>query len=126
MTANLQILTDERANVLRIPNAALRFRPVAVRSASRGEPPQTRGAENAPGKRDDSGTEALVYRPDASGEPQPVRIRVGITDGSYTEVLGGDLREGVAVIAGNTPRNGSPSDPDTPRSGSRTRAPRLF
>ena len=28
MTANLQIITDERANVLRAPNAAIRFKPV--------------------------------------------------------------------------------------------------
>ena len=29
MTANLQIVTEERRNVLRVPNAALRFRPPA-------------------------------------------------------------------------------------------------
>ena len=36
MTANLQILTDERTNVLRIPNAALRFRPTALAARSTG------------------------------------------------------------------------------------------
>jgi HlyD family secretion protein len=29
MTANLQIITDERPNALRVPNAALRFKPVS-------------------------------------------------------------------------------------------------
>ena len=33
MTANLQIVTDEREDVLRIPNAALRFRPAVTSTA---------------------------------------------------------------------------------------------
>ena len=38
LTANVRIVIDERANVLKIPNAALRFRPVGVAPGQTGEP----------------------------------------------------------------------------------------
>lgn len=38
------------------------------------------------------------------GEPVQVSVRTGATDGSYTEVLGGDLKEGDQVITGGGPR----------------------
>ncbi len=39
MTANLQVVTDQRANALRAPNAALRFRPVVAAVAGAAAPP---------------------------------------------------------------------------------------
>lgn len=44
LTANVRIVIDERANVLKIPNAALRFRPVGVAPTPLGEPAE----ESAP------------------------------------------------------------------------------
>lgn len=126
MTANLQILTDERTDVLRVPNAALRFRPTSTRGMARSEPTQTRLRDGDANESGGSGTEALVYTLDQEGEPQPVRVRIGVTDGSFTEILGGKLREGNAVIAGNAPRGGSTSEPTGGRPGTRPRAPRLF
>ncbi|MFO1188040.1 MAG: efflux RND transporter periplasmic adaptor subunit [Alphaproteobacteria bacterium] len=35
-----------------------------------------------------------------NGEPQAVALRIGITDGTMTEIVGGELREGQDVIAG--------------------------
>ncbi len=46
MTANLQVVTDERPNAIRVPNAAVRFRP-AVPAASLGSTPQA-PAEDQP------------------------------------------------------------------------------
>jgi HlyD family secretion protein len=126
MTANLQILTDERADVLRIPNAALRFRPTSGRNMARNDPPQSRSPDGDTNESRGGVAEALVYTLDPKGEPQPVRVRIGVTDGSFTEILGGELREGSAVIAGNAPRAGSASEPAGGRSGTRLRAPRLF
>jgi acyl-CoA synthetase (NDP forming) len=34
------------------------------------------------------------------GKPQPRRIKIGLTDGSATEVVEGELREGEVVITG--------------------------
>jgi HlyD family secretion protein len=41
-----------------------------------------------------------VYLLDAAGAPVPARIRTGLSDGRSTEVLGGDLKEGDAVVVG--------------------------
>ena len=40
-----------------------------------------------------------VYVLDAEGRPQPVRVRLGTSDGSHTEILGG-LEEGQPVVVG--------------------------
>lgn len=43
------------------------------------------------------------------GQPVQVPVRIGGTDGSYTEVVGGELREGDQVITGGGPRPSAPS-----------------
>jgi HlyD family secretion protein len=35
-----------------------------------------------------------------NGAPAPVRVKIGITDGSFTEITGGELAEGAAIITG--------------------------
>ena len=42
------------------------------------------------------------------GKPVQVSVRTGATDGSYTEILGGELREGDQVITGGGPRRADP------------------
>ena len=34
------------------------------------------------------------------GDPKPIAIRTGITDGRYTQVVSGELKEGDSVIIG--------------------------
>jgi len=126
MTANLQILTDERTNVIRVPNAALRFRPPLPRVSMRPAPAPSGSIEDRDERNKDAAPEGLVYTLDANGEPRPIRIQIGVTDGSFTEIVGGKLRDGVAVIGGNAPRAGAPSDVGGTRTGTRPRAPRLF
>ena len=95
MTANVKILTNHEDNVLKIPNAALRFRPAVM------QPHSTVHA--AGGKRDPSMQPVWVL--DASGKPKPVRVKLGISDGSYTAVDSGDLQPGEQVIVGATTKN---------------------
>ena len=93
MTANLQIIVAQRENVLTIPNAALRFRlPGGGKSAGMAA----------------SQSERIVYvaREDGSGQPEPVRIKTGISDGSFTEVSEG-LKEGDRVVTGVNSRTSS-------------------
>jgi HlyD family secretion protein len=47
-----------------------------------------------------SATRGRVYVLDANGEPKSVDVRLGLSDGTQTEVLGGDLAEGTEVIVG--------------------------
>ncbi|WP_051686958.1 efflux RND transporter periplasmic adaptor subunit [Microbulbifer sp. HZ11] len=41
-----------------------------------------------------------------NGELKPVRVRTGISDGRYTEIIGGRLEEGAEVITGMTGARG--------------------
>ena len=92
MTANVKILTSQVDDALRIPNAALRFRPPEeVLKAAYG------GSVRAAGKKRDDGATIWV---DQNGMPAPVRVKLGITDGVFTAVQSGDLREGERIITG--------------------------
>jgi HlyD family secretion protein len=196
MTANVRIVADSREGVLKVPNAALRYRPAGVAAAKDGDVPapgagaggsggggggdpqarrqrlveelkldaaqqarldeiyaelrarmaelrdvpeadrRTRGerlrgdvrqkigamlnpeqqkkyteivaAETGRG----GGSSGRVYVDDA-GKPKEVALRLGLTDGNATEVVGGAVTEGMEVIVGNatpaTPATRAPS-----------------
>src|SRR5437870_4074928 len=80
MTANVSIVGAHRDNVLKISNAALRFRPPEATAAV--------GQRAHRGRATEALTERTVYAPDG-GRPRPLQIRVGISDGISTEVLDG-------------------------------------
>jgi HlyD family secretion protein len=42
----------------------------------------------------------MIWVLDSTGQPQPRRVRLGITNGRETALLGGDLKEGDTVITG--------------------------
>jgi HlyD family secretion protein len=211
MTANVQILTDERPSALRVPNAALRFKPAGVAApplpaappagaavaASASGPPrggralqelrervaaevqptpeQTTAIErifadaraNFPSRdaglsdeerraafrqirRDmedkiaatldperrmkfvaittesrpsDGGAPARAFVLDGEGRRKPVSLRLGVTDGSVTEVLSGELKEGDAVVVSGGPKAQGPVQENLPV---RPRGPRMF
>ncbi len=146
MTANLVITIDERNNVLKVPNAALRFRPADATgqrgSGSRGnrqagqnagqQSAQQNGQQN-PATGDGqqggerrfasasspvvAGQTRLVWVMGQDGKPQSRRIKVGLSDGAATEVVEGNLQEGELVITGQTV---SGSSSTTPRTGQST------
>lgn len=88
MTANVKILVAERDGVLKIPNAALRYH----------APSSPTAARPAAANRNASSEEKPVWILDQSDAPQRVSITTGETDGSFTEVTSGSLREGNRVI----------------------------
>ena len=79
MTANVSILTAVKKDILKIPNAAMRFRP------------SDKNKVNAQQK--GFGVWQLV-----NGEPNRIPVSAGISDGSFTEVISGDIREGQEII----------------------------
>jgi HlyD family secretion protein len=87
MTVNARIVVHRSADVLRIPNAALRFRPPEAAGASE----QGRNAQT-------DSTEVWVIG--AAGAPEARRIKIGVTDGVTTEMLDGALQPGDRVILG--------------------------
>jgi len=50
-----------------------------------------------------------VYVAGSEGKPTEVKLRLGLTDGNATEVIGGDLAEGADVIVGTVDRSAQAS-----------------
>lgn len=103
MTANVSILVDHREGVLKIPNAALRFRPVGLIKDEKGakrsfSSAKKQGFTDAKSFAKDQGSSRLIWILSKDGKPVPVRVMIGITDGNFSEVLSGDLKEGMDVI----------------------------
>jgi len=206
MTANLQVVTEDRSEALRVPNAALRFRPAGAaaaptpsmpgpaaegpagergpraaaalrerietelrptaeqkqaiaeimkerrgtREAMAGLSPEERraafrtarnelvakiGAALDPERRAKfeaimqegraaplQGVPGRVYVLDDAGQPKPVPVMLGPTDGAFTELLGGEVKEGMQVVVGGGPRATTAPEPPA----NRPRGPRLF
>jgi HlyD family secretion protein len=80
MTANVRIAVENRDSVLKVPNAALRWRP-----------------PGAAGVREPGVGRVYVLE---DGEPRPREVRLGLTDGSATELVAGALTEGMEVVTG--------------------------
>jgi len=209
MTANLQIVTDDRQDVLRVANAALRFRPLsgptALPAAAPAETPAGRGAgggraagalrerieeevqptpeqkqaiaaimaeQRAGGRQAMAGlseeerraafraartelrakiaavldperrakfealmqegrpaaqsdiTPGRVYVLDGEGQPKPIAIRLGPSDGAFTQILpAAGIADGIEVVIGGGPRNAEAAPASR---GPAPRGPRLF
>jgi HlyD family secretion protein len=93
MTAYVSIVVAQRKDALMLPNAALRFRPADVAKARNGGD-KPKGEGRGKGDATPMGTVYVLE----NGQPKPVRVSVGITDNRMTEVLGGEIKEGDAVI----------------------------
>ncbi len=111
MTANATFVYAEKQDVLRIPNAALRFRPSrenkegdAAAQQGHGEPAGPEAKEHKPGI--PSERKVWVLRTD---KPEPVTVKTGVTDGVFTELVEGEVKEGDALITESTGGSGKPS-----------------
>ena len=62
------------------------------------------GMSRKGGRSTEAGQPGRVHVLGPDGQPQGVALRVGVTDGSFTEVVSGDLPEGAVVITGGGPR----------------------
>ncbi|HPR06201.1 MAG TPA: efflux RND transporter periplasmic adaptor subunit [Denitromonas sp.] len=86
MTAQVSIELARRDDVLRVPNAALRFRPPAAKGADTGETkPRAKGP--------------TVYRTDGK-TLEAVSVQLGATNDTHTELISGPLAAGDAIVTG--------------------------
>ncbi len=113
MTAFVQVTANRREGVLRVPNAALRFRPPAD-PAQAGKPGTNAkgtgvGGSPAGGGRDPARRDGTsrVYRL-VDGKLTPVQIRTGIADATYTEVLEGPIAAGDKLVTRDIGGQGGP------------------
>jgi HlyD family secretion protein len=110
MTANLSFQTETRAGVLKIPNSALRFnpKPSQVRECDRaileGTSPDKQEDKNAAdsAEQDRTRKQRHVWIADETdgGLLSAVKITIGVSDKSSTELLSGDLTEGQMLVIG--------------------------
>jgi HlyD family secretion protein len=147
MTATVSIVTDRRRDVLSVPNTALRFRPEGVQAGGGSSGPgtaqagagqrrdgqsrdgQSRDGNSGRRKRDDDSEDdaappAVVKRTVyvlVNGVPAPREVTTGLTDGRITEVTGGELKEGEAIIVGVVGQNAQGQ-----RGGQQQRGPRIL
>lgn len=114
MTANVRIVTDERTDVLKVPNAALRVKmPEAQDDGASASGGPSRGG---PGGR--AAGKGRLYLLAEGGSPRPLEVEVGISDGAMSEVRAPELREGQqVVVAVQSPRAGGAARPAGPRFG---------
>lgn len=135
MTATVSIIVGEARNVLRVPNAALRFRPQlspeemkkmfeelrAQRRSTSGNsasssgrrPPFSgeRGASQGERSAKDKSRQgmAMVWVLEEGHKLRPMPVKTGVTGDEYTEIVRGDLKEGDEVVIGTgaSPRSSS-------------------
>ncbi|WVN42538.1 efflux RND transporter periplasmic adaptor subunit [beta proteobacterium MWH-UniP1] len=111
MTAQVAVVTNKKDDVLRVPSAALRFRPPEQATPTNGGAPEKAAdkngsAKSGKGKGSRAGTAPTVYLAGPDGALQPKEIKIGITDGRFTEVIEG-LSEGEAVVTRAAPTSKS-------------------
>ena len=102
MTANVSIVVAQRDNVLKVPNAALRFVP------PKSEQPASRPADVTSSKEEGSrlvlpgsGPPARpIWRQADNGDLMAVKVQTGISDGTFTEIISEGVTAGDEVIVG--------------------------
>jgi HlyD family secretion protein len=114
MTATVDIAIVDKRDILVVPNAALRFDPVAA--AEVGKPDETkktlvqslspgggrRWRGTPPPKAGSSDATPRVWTL-KDGEPSQIEVTAGITDGRFTEITASELAAGTPLIISVTP-----------------------
>lgn len=107
MTATAEIVVTEVKDALLVPNAALRYTPAAATNARSRSilsmllPGGGRPLFRPSSTQDQIGPNRTVWML-SNGEPTPVKITVGSTDGKLTEVKSGDLKAGQSLVVDQT------------------------
>jgi HlyD family secretion protein len=112
MTAQTRIVVSSKQNVVRIPSAALRFRPdedeLAKKDAKKDdkkdgkkEEPKKAADPNDDGALSNLKAGARLFRVYTVGEknvPKPHEVTIGIANTRFTEMVTGDIKPGDALI----------------------------
>lgn len=97
MTANVSIIVSSKSNVLKIPNAALRFKP---------SDKQTKNEKS------EKGNGVWVFE---NKELKRIAITTGISDGTHAELLSGEIKEGEELIVDTVSKPKNQSQSSAPR-----------
>ena len=133
LTANAKFMLTNRPNVLLVPNTALRWVPQAeqVAPGSRSVPERSSALEGAgrskapaEGGQEEVGR-GVVWVPQGT-QVQSIPVRIGMSDGTMTEIQSDQLKEGTPVVVGEQPKEAvgqaTTASPFTPQFGRGTGA----
>jgi HlyD family secretion protein len=112
MTANVSIEVKKFGDVLKIPNAALRYRP-----AAKGAGAESAGRRQGNGKGKEEAGGQRVHLLGKDGKPAPVRIKSGVSNGTFTVLEEGNLKEGDLLVTGETQEKKAAGDAAPPGMG---------
>ena len=131
MTAYASIPVAAVSDVVKIPNAALRYKPdlpaekiqelyqkYGIRDSQTVQPKQTaassgQGSDSKNQRRETSigNDSAIVWRLLADKSLQPLPVHIGLTDHTYTALLAGDVTPGEELVTGATAAKSGSSGP---------------
>ncbi|OQZ00691.1 MAG: hypothetical protein B6D35_05945 [Candidatus Brocadia sp. UTAMX2] len=94
MTANTSILVARVEDVVRVPNAALRYTPSEVLKTEMDK-------KALIDRKSSKKTISHIWVLD-NGELRRIAVKLGVGDDSFTEISGGDLKEGQEVVVSET------------------------
>ncbi|MFZ1803981.1 MAG: hypothetical protein WAU05_08655, partial [Nitrospira sp.] len=102
MTANVSIIVAQKDQILKVPNAVLRFAPPKGEGSRREADGHVANRHGGGPIKIDAGTlpSKTIWRLVESGDLASLPIHTGISDGLTTELLSGGLREGDLVVVG--------------------------
>jgi HlyD family secretion protein len=110
MTAQVRLAVGRRDHVLRIPTAALRFhlsdeaQQALDKKLKKGKDSPAGAVAGASGddlslrSKDEVNRSFRIFKLDAQNAPQPVDVKIGLSNFRYTEVVAGPLKAGEKVI----------------------------
>ncbi len=126
MTATVDFLVETASDVLYVANASLRYKPdqekmaavfdrkrserEALQGGSATPPPSSRGAREGTA----AANRGMLWTVNDAGELDMVPVRIGISDGTNTVVMGRNLEAGTQVIAGVSSRASSSNSSNSP------------
>ncbi|MCL5035832.1 MAG: efflux RND transporter periplasmic adaptor subunit [Chloroflexi bacterium] len=91
MTANIEIIVNKKDDVLRAPNSARRFIP---------KPEELADDKDINLIKEGKVPKDILWKPAGRNKVKPVDVKFGITDGSSTEIVSGDVKDGDKIVAG--------------------------
>ena len=116
LTANLKFRVAEHQDVLMVPNPALRFvpRPEQVAADFRQRLERQHGSHDrdharAPGQETKPAVARGTLWLPQGDQVMPLRVKVGLTDGSMTEVTSPDLKAGMPVVVAEAAKGEAPA-----------------
>jgi HlyD family secretion protein len=121
LTANVKFIVGDQKNALLVPNAALRWLPEESQVVAKYRPSNRQAKKKSAGSPVAAGQErfGLVWVPEGS-LVRPIKVKLGLSDGSLTAVTGPGLQPGLPVVVGEVlqqanKNEGGSSSPFTPQ-----------